>query len=117
MRSYATVLNGRDFRLLWLGASISTAGDAMTLIALSWLVLNRAGGTGQLGVLAVCYTAPVLAGGLAAGPLLDRFDKRAVLAADSVIRGTAVASIPLLAAVGRSPSWLPFAVAATYGLF
>lgn len=117
MRTYASVLKGRDFRLLWLGSAISTAGDGMTLIALSWLVLNQPGGTGRLGVLAVCYTAPVLAGGLAAGPLLDRFDKRAVLAADSVIRGTAVASVPLLAAMGRLPSWLPFVVAATYGLF
>src|SRR4051794_10160987 len=88
----------------------------MTLVALSWLVLNQPGGTGRLGVLAVCYTAPVLAGGLVAGPVLDRFDKRAVLAADSVIRGSAVASIPLLAALGRPPSWLPFVVAGTYGL-
>lgn len=116
MRNYLTVLNGRDFRRLWLGASLSTAGDAMTLIALTWLVLSRPGGTGQLGILAVCYTAPVLIGGLAAGALLDRFDKRAVLAADSVIRGTVVASVPLLAALGRPPSWLPFVVAATYGL-
>jgi MFS family permease len=117
VRNFASVLSGRDFRRLWLGASISTAGDAMTLVALSWLVLNRPGGTGQLGILAVCYTAPVLAGGLMAGPLLDRFDKRAVLAADSVVRGIAVASIPLLAAVERLPSWLPFVVAALYGLF
>ncbi|WP_460338155.1 MFS transporter [Actinoallomurus acanthiterrae] len=115
MRDYAAVLAGRDFRRLWLGASLSTVGDGMTLVALSWLVLDRYG-TGLLGLLAVCATAPVFVGGLVAGPLLDRFDKRMVLAADSVIRGVVVASVPITAAAGRMPSWLPFAVAAVYGL-
>ncbi|MEV0405909.1 MFS transporter [Actinoallomurus sp. NPDC050550] len=115
MRDYAAVLAGRDFRRLWLGASLSTVGDGMTLVALSWLVLDRYG-TGLLGLLAVCATAPVFVGGLVAGPVLDRFDKRTVLAADSVIRGVVVASVPITAAAGRMPSWLPFAVAAVYGL-
>jgi MFS family permease len=59
----------------------------------------------------------VLAGGLVAGPLLDRFDKRAVLAArrqcDPRHRGG------VGPAVGRNgtTAWLPFVVAACYGLF
>jgi MFS family permease len=66
----------------------------MTFVALSWLVLARPGGTAQLGVLGICYTAPVLLGGLAVGPLLDRFDKRIVLIADCLLRAVAVASVP-----------------------
>jgi MFS family permease len=116
LRGYLATLAERDFRRLWLGASLSLLGDGMTFVALAWLVLDQPGGTRQLGLLAVCYTAPVLLGGLAVGPLLDRFDKRAVLAADSLVRGAAVVSIPLTAALGRPPSWLPFAVAAAYGL-
>jgi MFS family permease len=116
VRGYLRVLAERDFRRLWLGASLSLVGDGMTFVALAWLVLDRPGGTRQLGLLAVCYTAPVLLGGLTVGSLLDRFDKRAVLAADSLLRGAAVAAIPLTAAAGRLPSWLPFAVAAAYGL-
>jgi predicted MFS family arabinose efflux permease len=88
----------------------------MTFVALAWLVLSRPGGTAQLGLLGICYTAPVLLGGLAVGQLLDRFDKRTVLIADSLLRAAAVASIPLTAALHVLPSWLPFAVAATYGL-
>jgi predicted MFS family arabinose efflux permease len=64
----------------------------------------------------VCFTLPVFAGGLLVGPVLDRFDKRYALAADSVLRGAAVASIPLAAAAGQVPSALPFIVAAVYGL-
>jgi MFS family permease len=111
-----TVLVARDFRRLWIGSSISLIGDGMTLVALSWLVLNGPGGVGALSLLAACYTAPVLAGGLAVGPLLDRFDKRHVLAADSLIRGVAVATVPLTAALGGVPGWLPFVVAALHGL-
>jgi len=116
MREYLHVLDTADFRRLWLGATVSTLGDGMTFVALSWLVLSRPDGTAHLGLLGICYTAPVLLGGLAAGLLLDRFDKRAVLIADSLVRAAAVASIPLAAALNALPAWLPFAVAATYGL-
>jgi MFS family permease len=116
MRQYLHVLNTADFRRLWTGATVSTLGDGMTFVALAWLVLARPGGTTQLGLLGICYTAPVLLGGLAVGPLLDRFDKRTVLIADSLLRAAAVASIPLTSALHAMPGWLPFAVAATYGL-
>jgi hypothetical protein len=39
-----------------------------------------------------------------------------VLIADSLLRAAAVASIPLTSALHVLPGWLPFAVAATYGL-
>lgn len=88
----------------------------MTFVALSWLVLARPGGTTQLGLLGVCYTAPVLVGGLAVGPVLDRFDKRTVLMVDSGFRAAVVATIPLTVALGAMPTWLPFVVAGCYGL-
>lgn len=116
MRGYLTVLAGRDFRRLWLGASISLVGDGMTAVALSWLVLDQPGGVGRLGWLGFWYTAPVLVGGWLVGPLLDRFDKRHVLAADSLLRGASVATVPVGHALGGVPDWLPFLVAACYGL-
>jgi MFS family permease len=116
MGRYLHVLSTPDFRRLWTGATISTLGDGMTFVALAWLVLSRPGGTTQLGLLGICYTAPVLLGGLAVGPLLDRFDKRTVLITDSLLRAVVVASVPLTAALDATPTWLPFAVAALYGL-
>ncbi|MGI5283613.1 MFS transporter [Nonomuraea polychroma] len=106
-----------DFRLLWLGSSLSLVGDGMTFVALTWLVLSQPDGTQRLGLLTVCYTLPVFAGGLLTGPLLDRFDKRYVIAADSLVRGAAMASVPLAAAIGEIPAVLPYVVAAVYGLF
>jgi MFS family permease len=116
VRAYANVLRHKGFRRLWLGATVSATGDGMTFVALSWLVLSQPGGSARIGLLGVCYTAPVLVGGLLVGPLLDRFDKRAVLALDSLVRAVVVATIPLTAALGTAPGWLPFAVAAVHGL-
>jgi MFS family permease len=44
--------------------------------------------------LAAAYTAPVAVGGLLAGGLLDRFDRRRLLAADNLARGLAFATVP-----------------------
>jgi MFS family permease len=116
VRGYLTVLRHRGFRRLWLGATVSAVGDGMTFVALSWLVLAQPGGTARLGLLGLCLTAPVLVGGMLVGPVLDRFDKRVALVADSLFRAAAVASVPVTAALGGTPAWLPFVVAACYGL-
>jgi MFS family permease len=116
MRSYVAVLRHTGFRRLWLGATVSAVGDGMTFVALSWLVLAQPDGTSRLGLLGICYTAPVLVGGLLVGPVLDRFDKRVVLVVDCLLRAAAVASVPLTSVLGGTPAWLPFAVAASYGL-
>ena len=109
-------LTARDFLLLWLGSSVSLIGDGMTFVALTWLVLSEPGGTGRLGLFVVCYTLPVFVGGLAIGSLLDRFDKRRVLAADSLVRGAIMASIPIACLFGRIPPAMPFVAAGAYGL-
>lgn len=116
MLRYRRVLRAADFRRMWLGSTISTIGDGMTFVALSWLVLASAGGALRLGLLAVCYTAPVVLGGLAVGPVLDRFDKRTVLLIDCGFRACLMAGIPITAALHALPDYLPFVAAAAYGL-
>lgn len=116
MRRYRDLLAKREYRLLWGGATASALGDGMTFIALVWLLLERGGDAALVGWLAAAYTAPVVVGGLVAGVLLDRFDKRRVLIADNVIRGLAVASIPIASALGVLSVAQIFIVAAIYGL-
>ncbi|MFI0724605.1 MFS transporter [Streptomyces sp. NPDC021224] len=115
--TYARVLRsgGGGFGRLWLGATVSLIGDGMTFLALSWLVIDQ-GGIGRLGLLGVCFTAPVVLGGLAVGPLLDMLDKRILLICDSLFRAACVTTVPLAAAVGDVPTALPFMVAAVHGL-
>ena len=112
---YRDILGYRSFRVFWLGFTFSVLGDAMTQVALTWLVYQATHSARAVGLLLLASTGPVLVGGLLVGPLLDRFDRRAVMIADSVVRGLAVAAIPLLQALGHLPLWPVYAVAAVYG--
>ncbi len=116
MRRYLRLLRQRDFGLLWGGATISALGDGMSLVALIWLLLERGGTAADVGWLAAIYTAPVIIGGLATGPILDAFDPRKVIAADNAIRGLTMASVPIAAALGVLTTAHIFVVAAVYGL-
>jgi MFS family permease len=109
------------FRRVWLGATVSAAGDAASWIALVALALATS--RASIAVLAICYTAPVAIGGLAAGWALDRFDRRRLMIADAMARAAVFALIPLsavVAAFGNQHSHVPlpliYGVAAVYGL-
>ncbi len=112
---YRDIFRYRSFRVFWLGFTFSVLGDAMTGVALTWLVYQSTHSARAVGLLLLASTGPVLVGGLLVGPLLDRFDRRVVMIADSVVRGLAVATIPLLHALGHLPLWPVYAVAAVYG--
>jgi MFS family permease len=110
------LLRRGPFALLWAGATVSSTGDAMSWVALVWLVYRQRGQAGDVAVLAAAYTAPVAVGGLLAGSLLDRFDRRRLLAADNLVRGLAFATVPVAAAAGLLTLTHLYLVAACYGL-
>jgi MFS family permease len=110
------LLRRGPFALLWAGATVSTTGDAMSWVALVWLVYQQRGQAGDVAALAVAYTAPVAVGGLLAGRLLDRFDRRRLLAADNLVRGLAFLTVPVAAALGLLTLTHLYLVAACYGL-
>ena len=114
--TYRDVFALRDFRRVWLGASLSMFGDGMTRMAFIWFVYQQTSSAAALGILMICYTGPVLIGGLVAGWALDRFDRRTVMIADCVIRGAAIALVPLFHWLGILQLWHIYAAAAVYGL-
>jgi predicted MFS family arabinose efflux permease len=89
------VLRHQGFRRFWLGMMISRAGDAFTLVALSWVVLGIAG-PAQLGVVLMCFGLPRIVSGPVAGRLLDGTRPRLLLAADNAARGLLIAVVPVL---------------------
>src|SRR5262249_58160192 len=78
---YGQIFRHRSFRLFWGGFTFSVLGDTMSRVALTWFVYETTRSAEALGWLMLCYTGPVVVGGLVAGPLLDRFDRRAVMGA------------------------------------
>ena len=116
MKRYWQLLRDRDYALLWGGATVSALGDGMSFVALIWLLIERGGTAADIGLLSAIYTAPVVIGGIAAGVILDRFDRRRVIAADNVIRGLAIASVPIADSLGILSTAQLFVVAGIYGL-
>lgn len=93
LRGYIGVGRRPAFRRFWLGMMISRAGDAFTIVALSWLVLGIAGPV-QLGVVLMCFGLPRIVGGPLAGRLLDRSRPRILLVLDNSGRGLLIAAVP-----------------------
>jgi len=117
MGAYLRLLRNRDFAVIWMGATASLFGDGLTWVSLVWLTYELGGSAADVGLLAACYTAPVIVGGLAAGILLDRFDRRRLLIVDNLIRGAAVLSVPIAASLGTLSIAHLYVVAAVFGLF
>jgi MFS family permease len=106
----------RGFGVFWLGFSLSVLGDAVTRTTLIWYVFDLTGSSVSLGWLSFCFTAPVIVGGMTAGWLLDRYDRRTIMAIDSLAKSLLVISVPVLAALDAMPLWYVFAVAGVFGL-
>jgi Na+/melibiose symporter-like transporter len=107
----------RDFRLLWIGESISEIGSSVTYLALPFvaLVVLHAS-TFQVAALTAVGTIgwPLVA--LPAGVWVDRLSRRRVLIVTDVGRALALASIPIAAAVGALTLGQLYAVAAVAGV-
>src|SRR3970040_741356 len=116
LSNYRDIFSQPSQALFWGGFTFSALGDAMTRVALTWYVYERTQSAEALGWLTVCYTGPIIVGGLVAGTLLDRFDRRRVMVWDNVIRGLAVALLPIAQALGMLTLYHVYTVAAVYGL-
>lgn len=113
--AYARLFAIASFRRFWFGFALSTVGDAMARVALTWYVLEQTDSARAVGFLTLAYTGPILAGGLVAGALLDRYDRRKVMAIDNLVRGLAMLLIPVLHAIGELEVWHAYVAAAVFG--
>jgi MFS family permease len=105
VKRYRDLLGRPEFRRLWIGSTASALGDSSTWIALSWLIYERTHSSARVGLLVFVYGAPVLLGGVAIGPLLDRFGAVRMMRLDSLFRGCVMASIPVAASFQEVPLW------------
>ena len=98
--SYATLLRGRDFALLFAGQAISRLGDGLHEVALLWLVLQLTGSALITGTVLAVQLLPTLFFGLLAGALVDRWDRRRTMIIADAARAGLVLLIPLLNSLG-----------------
>jgi MFS family permease len=72
-------LRSRNFRLFFIGQTISNTGNWLTMVALTLLVLHRTGSGAAVGAVAACQFGPMLVLSPWAGVLVDRSSKRRLL--------------------------------------
>jgi len=106
----------RDFRLLWLGQSVSLFGDQFYLIALPWLTLRLTGSALALG------TVLMIAGGtravfqLVGGALSDSVSSKLLMVASSVIRAVVTALIAVVVLLGVTQLWHLYILSFIFGM-
>jgi MFS family permease len=72
-------LRNRNFRLFFIGQTISNTGNWLTNVALTLLVLKLTGSGLVVGIFAACQYGPILFLSAWAGAIADRSDKRKML--------------------------------------
>ena len=67
-------------RVLWASTFSNQLGHGMQQVVLGWLIFDLTGSAGMVGTIFAVRSAPNLLVGLAAGPITDRLDRRAIIA-------------------------------------
>src|SRR5512133_3066737 len=104
------------FGRLWIGRSISLFGDAFSLIALPWFVLQVTdSATATAGIL-LSLQLPAILTSMAIGSLIDRFQPRAIITIDNGLRTLFIGTIPILHWFGLLELWLLFLLTFLVGM-
>ncbi|WP_221343257.1 MFS transporter [Streptomyces paradoxus] len=94
------VFSQRDFRLLWVGETVSGLGNSITVVALPLIaVVGLDAGSTAVGLLTAAAWLPWLLIGLPVGAWVDRRRKRPLMIACDVAAAAALVSVP-------SAAWL-----------
>src|SRR5206468_3585172 len=113
-------LRSRNFRLLWSGQLVSTAGSMMQSAAILWHValLAPAGRRGlALGLVGAVRILPIVAFSLVSGVVADAVDRRRVMLVTQTGMASAAALLAAYAFSGNQTLWPVYALAATGAAF
>ena len=111
LRAFAS----RDFRLLWLGAVVSSSGSQMQLAALGWVVALLTESATRVGLIAFAGVVPLVVLSPIGGSLADRFPRRKVLLVTQTVQMVQAVTLWATWAAGARSYWLLFALAAVGG--
>ena len=78
---------------------VSLTGNAFTLIALPWYVLETTGSAARTGLVAFMGAWPLILSAVLGGAIIDRVGQRRVIIVADLLSGLTVGAIPLLASL------------------
>jgi predicted MFS family arabinose efflux permease len=91
----------RNFRLLWIGAFLSSIGTWTQDVALAWFIHTRYANPLYLGLQNFSSNAPLLAFMVVGGAAADRIDRRSILLTSQILQMLFAATLAVLFAFGR----------------
>lgn len=109
-------LRVRNFRLYFIGQTISQSGTFMQSVAQAWLVLKLTNSGAALGLIAALQNLPVLLFAPLGGLLADRYSKRALLLITQAAFGLLALLLGGLVIAGAAQLWMVAAIAFCFGL-
>ena len=113
----AGLLLHRDFRLLWIGQSVSDLGTAVSTIVIPLVaVVYLHANSFEVGALSALEWLPWLLIGLPAGVWVDRSNRRQLMIWCDVVRALGLGSVPIAAALDALSIGQLFAAAFVVGL-
>jgi MFS family permease len=115
VRDSLGALRERPFRMLWLGRTTSSVGDAISGIAVAFAVLEISGSASALGVVLAAFTLSRVVFILVGGVWSDRLERRRVMLACDLVRGLAQGAVAVLLLTDAAELWHLVAAAAVVG--
>ena len=109
-------LRNRNYRLYFVGQTISVSGTWMQNLAQAWLILELTHKNGTaLGIVTALQFLPMLLFGAWGGVLADRFDKRILLVVTAVTMACTAAALAGLTISGVVQLWMVFLLVLVQG--
>ena len=111
MNPYTTLLRrNRNFRLLYIGQTISQLGDWFNAVAVYALLLDLTGSATAVATVMIVQYLPVALVGPIAGVVVDRVDRRKLMIGTDVLRGCLI--LALLVVRRADQVWIVYVVMA-----
>src|SRR5947209_2256012 len=105
----------RSFRLLVVGQGISSIGDGVAPVALSFAVLELTGSVRDLGLILAARSLPLIVFVLFGGVLADRLPRKLMMLSSDVVRALAQVLSAVLLISGSADVWQLALLQAVYG--
>src|SRR3984957_9338160 len=95
----------RDFRLMWIGACMSSIGTWMQIVAQGWLIYRLSHSPRLLGLDQFLGGLPIFLFSLIGGVVADRMERRKILLGSQYVQMATAALLTVLVATGRVHVW------------
>ena len=101
----------RDFRLFWMGATLSQVGSQLTVVAMAWQIYELTDSPLQIGLLGLGRAVPQILLALVGGVMADAMDRRRLMMIIQVGQLAVSVALTLLTVAGAITPSMLFAAA------